>query len=72
VGAERPLRSASISSSDLPAVFGMKTKPTTPLMRRKIMRIRATGLMLKLASTGTKKLQMPRSEDVLARRTGLL
>jgi hypothetical protein len=39
----------------------MNTKPTTPLMRRKIMRIRATGLMLKLASTGTKKLQMPRS-----------
>jgi hypothetical protein len=36
--------------------------PTTPLMRRKIMRIRATGLMLKLASTGTKKLQMPRKK----------
>ena len=40
----------------------MKKKPTTPLMVRKIISISATGLMLIDASTGTKKLQMPRKK----------
>ena len=49
----------------------MKKKPTTPLMARKIMSIRATGLMPVSASTGTKKLQTPRHNRAIAEREPL-